>query len=530
VYLTILAFATVLTAATIRSVDPMVSTWGSYERHQGLFTIVAYCLFFFLVGRALETHGSLEGLLDAAIFGSVAPVLYGLLQACGLDPVPWVVDPRGGVFATLGNPVFLGAYLAMIVPLTTSRLVLSVGAGRFALTILIATQLLAAGLAGSKGGLLGIMAGGITLALLLPRVARGDARPGRPTMGMTITAVAVVVPVLAFLVGWASATRVGLRSWAQFLDHSSLSARLLIWKGTLALIASAPVLGKGPDTMGLVFHHFAPASLSSSHLVDRAHNLLLDIGAAAGIAGAAVLVVLFLCTFLRLRRLYRSAPPAQSIILAAIISSLCAYIVVNQFNFDCVTTATLFWFLVGVAASPTWEGGRMKPGAAISSQLSMGPANRRAVTVGRLPAHQERLFAWQGWRRMVVSLVALLTVAVVATSMAPAVLDLSFSLMQASGDFCARWNSSHDLGIIALSPYFDIYESQVAIACPQTSSGVELICGLSRRKCLPFDADRDGNSEIYIMNADGRNQTHYSRMAWMLMPLLASAGRGGEAM
>src|SRR5690606_17951074 len=48
--------------------------------------------------------------------------LYGLLQHYRLDPLPWGGDTTFRVASTMGNPIFVAAYLIMVVPLTIARL------------------------------------------------------------------------------------------------------------------------------------------------------------------------------------------------------------------------------------------------------------------------------------------------------------------------------------------------------------------------------------------------------------------------
>ena len=48
--------------------------------------------------------------------------MYGLLQHHGMDPLPWQGDVTTRIASTMGNPIFVGAYLIMVIPLTLGRL------------------------------------------------------------------------------------------------------------------------------------------------------------------------------------------------------------------------------------------------------------------------------------------------------------------------------------------------------------------------------------------------------------------------
>ncbi|MGE0825504.1 MAG: tetratricopeptide repeat protein [Candidatus Binatia bacterium] len=112
--------------ATVFSVAPRLSLWGSYERLQGLYTTSAYFVIFFSITTLLRTQEQLERLLTTALVVSLPVALYGIIQHSGVDPVPWKIDVSQRVTSSFGNPIFVAAFLIMTTPLTLYRL-LSVG-------------------------------------------------------------------------------------------------------------------------------------------------------------------------------------------------------------------------------------------------------------------------------------------------------------------------------------------------------------------------------------------------------------------
>ncbi|NLD43341.1 MAG: hypothetical protein GX657_07590, partial [Chloroflexi bacterium] len=117
-----LALAAVYVLATALSVVPRVSLWGSYQRLQGTYTTFAYLVIFGLLLVHLRRREQLERLLMALVLASLPVSLYGLLQHYRLDPLPWGGDTTFRVASTMGNPIFVAAYLIMVVPLTIARL------------------------------------------------------------------------------------------------------------------------------------------------------------------------------------------------------------------------------------------------------------------------------------------------------------------------------------------------------------------------------------------------------------------------
>ena len=137
------ALGLVMALATVFSVNPRASLWGSYERQQGLLTLLAYLILFLLTAANLRTRAQVERLWMTLVWGSVPVVVYGLTQAAGLDPLAWQTDAASPVLSTIGRANFLGSYLVLVIPLTIGRAGLS--GRRWPLVLLLAGQILCLG-------------------------------------------------------------------------------------------------------------------------------------------------------------------------------------------------------------------------------------------------------------------------------------------------------------------------------------------------------------------------------------------------
>ena len=122
----VLALAAAYLLSTLLSVTPRQSFWGSYQRLQGTFTMFSYIILFFITLNALRTEQQWRRLQYTIILVSVPIALYGIMQHFHLDPLPWGSDTVIRVASTMGNAIFLAAYLIMVVPLTIERLVSTV--------------------------------------------------------------------------------------------------------------------------------------------------------------------------------------------------------------------------------------------------------------------------------------------------------------------------------------------------------------------------------------------------------------------
>ncbi len=103
--------------STFFSVNWRISLIGSYDRWEGLFTVINYSLVIYLFAKLITKKYQFFWVLGGLIFGAVISAFYGFWQSFGLDFMAWSVDPTQRVFACINNPVHFCPYLAMLVPI-----------------------------------------------------------------------------------------------------------------------------------------------------------------------------------------------------------------------------------------------------------------------------------------------------------------------------------------------------------------------------------------------------------------------------
>ena len=358
----ILFFVLTYLLATLLSVAPRTSFWGSYQRLQGAYTLMAYIVVFFITWQGLRTRAQLERLLNAIVLTSLPVAFYGVLQHYGMDPLPWAGDVRDRVTGNLGNAIFLAAYLMMAFFITLERAVarfgrlLAGGASTLSDAALGAGYLFILGLqvaaiyfTKSRGPWLGLLAGSyffMLVALVALRRAEAERGPLRPAEVAKAAAFAVLSPLVGAIPAYLGLilARRGRRwlwlSWCMQavlavaflvvfnLPQSPLSAlrqvpgvgrlgqvfeteggtgrvRVLIWQGAVELLASNPlraVVGYGPETMFVAFSPVYPPELghleSRQATPDRSHNETFDALITTGAIGFVAYLALFVGIFL----------------------------------------------------------------------------------------------------------------------------------------------------------------------------------------------------------------------------------------
>ena len=117
----ILFYVLVFLLATALSIVPHVSLWGSYQRMQGTYTNLSYVVLFLLIVTTVERRDQLERIISIILLSGLVVSFYGIVQNRGLDPLPWRGDVVQRVASTMGNAIFVAAYLLMVLPLALYR-------------------------------------------------------------------------------------------------------------------------------------------------------------------------------------------------------------------------------------------------------------------------------------------------------------------------------------------------------------------------------------------------------------------------
>jgi tetratricopeptide (TPR) repeat protein/O-antigen ligase len=351
----------VITTAT--ALLPGFSFWGSYQRLHGSYSALAYLVIFFLAADGLRVAARRRRLITTLILTSVPVALYGIVQALGWDPVVWSSSFGVRVSSTQGNPIFAGAFLLMIVPLTLARAVEAWtdrprrpppvpsvhgggGGGAGVYGLVLAAQVACLALTQSQGPLLGLAAAVSSFVLLLA-AARG------PRWLMVLLAgLAVVGVLLLVLLVLPAGPLSGLRQLPVLsrlsVETGTGAERVLTWRGVLAMVGATPLrtlLGYGPDGMITAFPRFVPPELPPLSYrpdvgYDRAHNEILDQWATLGLAGVVTYLVVIGTVFVYgLRHLVTlSSSPGHLVTLSSVLGALVGWLATPGHEFVGLTT------------------------------------------------------------------------------------------------------------------------------------------------------------------------------------------------
>ncbi len=387
--LPVLLFACTQVLSTITSVAPQLSFWGSHFRAYGICTVLGYVILFFLIIFNLNTPRQFERLVTIVLLASLPVALYGVLQHSGIEPLFLGKDYSSRVISTIGNPIFLGAYLIMVIPLAFGRLLVSLrvllGGGRLAssrrsmllevigYSSLLLLQLICLLYTKARGPWFGLL-GGILLLAILVALRYGMRKLLLIAIVMGVALVAVLVALNLPNTPLQPLTESPYLSRLVFSDNLAAGTgtswvRLFIWQGMLELIRSRPnvgftpdplrplrlLIGYGPDTMEVVFPQVYPPGLahveSLEAMVDRAHNELLDLVVTTGVLGLlAFLLLMGGFFYYGLSLLRRTREFKVQITLIALLSAMFAHLVEAQFGILLPSAELLLWLYLALVS------------------------------------------------------------------------------------------------------------------------------------------------------------------------------------
>lgn len=353
-YQPILIYAAVYVLATIQSIDPALSLFGTSTR-LGTITIISLVLFCLMVSSALGSRVYVERLITALLVGSVPVALYGWLQYFGLDPLEWSSGSISPVQSTAGYSLFLGAYLVIVIPFTLSRIIGGEADGRkrpIPYLVVLILQVICLIFTLSRGAWLGLLVSCLLFLWLL--AYRWQKK--RIIVLSFILLIAGSYLYISMNKGWVlpPPSKYSGLSDIQVVRTRTASniGRTLLWRYTIPMISGRYLLGYGPETYTQSFLQYYPPEsfpeLSGLRAWDP-HNIFLYHLTSTGVLGLlAFLYLLFKFYKITFEAFMRETDHHSLITIAAIISSATAFLIQSQFNPYAILPLTIFWLVLAL--------------------------------------------------------------------------------------------------------------------------------------------------------------------------------------
>lgn len=358
-HLPIMAFLLVSGIATLNSIHRYTSLMGNYRFYfGGFFTLLCGIIIYFIISQELEEKVG-ERIVSFILSVGAIVAFYGVCQYYGVEffkRIPLV--EKGRVWSTMGNAIYLGGFLVMVIPLAMSRFQESKGIKRGLLGALILLLEACLLVTLSRSAWVGIF---FAIIFWVFMIGPKEILKERKAWGAIFFAAAILLTV--FMVpkrmGY---SRVAARAVSIVnTKESGNRSRIENWKSALKMIEERPILGSGPGTFGLLFPHYKTRefalAIGGGMTAENAHNEFLQIGSTRGLLGLGIYLWLLLAIFYVGLRLIRQR--RKRTYLAGALAGLLALLIQNQFNFAPMAVFVYFWIFSGMVAAE--QGKKVSP-------------------------------------------------------------------------------------------------------------------------------------------------------------------------
>lgn len=368
--------------STVFSMDPHVSWFGYYSRFNGgMWSVLTYVALYYAFLSNVDVFKT--RLAKVILTTGAVVAFYGVAEHFGIDKNLWVQDVQNRVFSTLGQPNWLAAFLAAILPVSLYFFV----AGTARATTMQVIKHLFGGLTAilfflvvlytrSRSGLLGFAVADVLFWGIIFTTSLTSPRELKKKLFNQFTFIHIVFALIIFFNGTYIAeadTWVTLQGWRNRLTNKQIAApkaektpagtllesggtesgtiRKYVWQAAITAWRANTknmAVGTGTETFAFAFYQYRPQGHNMTSewdfLYNKAHNEYLNYLATTGLFGLGsylILIGTFIFWFIKTWRAKRFPFPILSV---AIFSGWTSILFTNFFGFS-VVIIQLFFFL-----------------------------------------------------------------------------------------------------------------------------------------------------------------------------------------
>ncbi len=370
--LPIIAFLFVSGLATIFSINPYISLVGTYKRYDGFISTIVYVFLFYVIVNFIDRK-RLNTLLNVIILTACFASIYGILQHFRLDLFKWSMtfgasESTIRVASTFGHPAFFSAFLVMVIPLVLFKIFSCKERFKTYLYIgILALLTVTFYYTKTRACFLGFIISNLFFFSLI------GMKNLFANKAKTILTLSVLVGISFFYSISDKTSPTGrfihdiwpegspyhdvVESETHFGRQlgGSMFMRVFQYTTGLKIIYDYPILGIGPDTLGMIYPPYLAdvykkiGEYKFFQNQNRIHNDFLDITVSRGLLGLGVYIWFIFAYSRMVWKGYKKANGLHKILVIALCSSCLSYFIQNQFSFGHIPIITLFWFLIGMS-------------------------------------------------------------------------------------------------------------------------------------------------------------------------------------
>ena len=381
----VIVFGLLWAVSTVLSIMPEASFWGSLARKNGLSTLIAWVVLFFIVAQGVRNKSQLYRALTVLIVSAGIVSLFGILELADPRLLAWL-SRNGRVSATDGNPLSLSCFIAMVLPANLALITIvwygpdggikkAVKVTGF--TLVFTLQMICLYLAQYS----------ITILLFIPGMfiyflLTGISLRRKATIALSAVALAMLLLLAAIIVGQTLMPRTVDTAVAPATPDTTvagqaglntLGLRAKQWTCAISVVLDSPEVplydnnhhflrrwtGYGPEMFVIASQADYPPAMKSndtynSMLLGQPENHYLYLAATVGLLGlAAFLAVILIFFYLGLRLLRKSREKGVIYLASAFMAGIAQYCVHILFNPTAILPEFMFWLMLALMAAMT---------------------------------------------------------------------------------------------------------------------------------------------------------------------------------
>ncbi|MDI6717117.1 MAG: O-antigen ligase family protein [Actinomycetota bacterium] len=333
----ILSFLLIAVLSTAFSISLETSLNGYKTSYEGLYTLINYGLIYLLASQSITEKSHAKIIIHWMLAGGLIVAGYGLLQKTGLDFVSWEsAADIARSFSTLGNPIHLGGYLSLLLPLGVSLVLSNKISRNLKLALTVVNLILATVLyfTYTRASWIAAFTGLCIILVLSWSYVKTALRP------LVIALIALLggILILSFI---SPTSSIYLPAQRLLSATSQGQERIAIWAASLPSISQRPILGHGPATAGLL-----------NPIADITHNWLLETAVNMGVFGfLALLWIIIALSMMLLARIKTIDDHEHRLVIVGLLSASLAYFIHMFFSLSYAGPPALWWAGLGLAIS-----------------------------------------------------------------------------------------------------------------------------------------------------------------------------------
>lgn len=407
--------------STIFSWDHHISLWGYYSRFNGglLSTILYIFLYYAFLSNVLMKESNernvlnfnaVKKILNISLISGLIVGLWGLPSKFGADPTCllfrgqldvacWANDfqPKVRIFSTLGQPDWLAAYMAILIPINIALLInnlkdnltkkLSFGKiilsypskiNLYSIFYILSFILFYANLlySGSRSGIIAVW-----LSVFMLLISYYFLYGRRQIKLFAPIAIVFIFAIITFSItgpfGFlnkftyggimarinpsappksqpVAAAKPAPMHVGELGGTDSGKIRLLVWNGAISAWKDNPLFGTGVETFAFAYYKYKPTGHNMvsewNFLYNKAHNEFLNYLVTSGLFGLGTyLAIIAWFFYLSLRKLLKNRDDPNGLLILSFLASYVTIIITNFFGFS-VVIVNIYLFLIPALA------------------------------------------------------------------------------------------------------------------------------------------------------------------------------------